>query len=51
MEHPVTMDREIAEHISRTLNDKKIHKEEYYDGFSTVCTTLEDPVSMTINKH
>ena len=49
MEHPVTKDGEIAEHISRTLDNEKIHEEEYYDGFSAVCTTLDDPASMIVS--
>ena len=49
MEHPVTKDGEIAEHISRTLDKEKIQEEECYDGFSAVCTTLDDPASMIVN--
>ena len=49
MEHPVTKDGEIAEHISRTLDNEKIHEEEYYDGFSAVCTNLDDPASMIVS--
>ena len=49
MEHPVTKDGEIAEHISRSLDNEKIHEEECYDGFSAVCTTLDDPASMIVS--
>ena len=49
MEHPVTKDGEIAEHISRILDNEKIHEEECYDGFSAVCTTLDDPASMIVS--
>lgn len=47
-EHQVTKDGEIAEHISRTLDNEKIREEECYDGFSAVCTTLDDPASMIV---
>ena len=49
MEHPLTKDGEIAEHISRSLDNEKIHEEECYDGFSAVCTTLDDPASMIVS--
>ena len=41
----LTMDGEIAEKTSRTLNKDKIAEEEKYDGFTAVCTTLEDDVT------
>lgn len=47
--HSVTKDGEIAEQISMTLDEEKIHAEESYDGFSAVCTTLEDPASTIVN--
>ena len=31
------------------IDDEKIHEEEYYDGFSAVCTTLDDPASMIVS--
>ncbi len=40
---------EIAEHISRSLDNEKIHEEECYDGFSAVCTTIDDPASMIVS--
>lgn len=39
-----TMDGEVAEIINRSLNEKKIQEEEMYDGFTAVCTTLEDDI-------
>ena len=47
-EHSITKDGEIAEHTSRTLDNEKIHEEECYDGFSAVCTTLDDPAGMIV---
>ena len=41
----LTMDGEVAEKISRHLDEKKIAEESMYDGFTAVCTTLEDDVA------
>ena len=41
----LTMDGEVAEKISRSLDEKKIAEESMYDGFTAVCTTLEDDVA------
>lgn len=41
----VTMDGEVAEKTSRSLNEKKIAEESMYDGFTAVCTTLEDDIA------
>ena len=40
----LTIDGEVAEKTSRSLNEKKIAEESRYDGFSAVCTTLEDKI-------
>ncbi|EHO85550.1 hypothetical protein HMPREF0380_00882 [Eubacterium infirmum F0142] len=40
----ITIDGEIAEKTSRSLNIKKIAEESMYDGFTVVCTTLEDDI-------
>ena len=40
----LTMDGEIAEKTLRTLDEKKIVEESIYDGFTAVCTTLEDGI-------
>lgn len=40
----LTIDGEVAEKTSRSLNEKKIAEESRYDGFSAVCTTLEDNI-------
>ena len=40
----MTIDGEIAEKTSRSLNIKKIAEESRYDGFTAVCTTLEDDI-------
>lgn len=47
-----TPDGEIAEHKTLSLNKEKISKEEEFDGFYGVCTTLEDDVNdiIAINK-
>ena len=41
----LTMDGEVAEKTSRSLDEKKIAEESMYDGFTAVCTTLEDDVA------
>ena len=41
----LTMDGEVAEKTSRSLNEKKIAEESMYDGFTAVCTTLEDNIT------
>ena len=38
----------IAEHISSSHDNEKMHEEECYDGFSAVCTTIDDPASMIV---
>lgn len=40
----MTMDGEIAKESSKLLNEKKIAEESVYDGFTAVCTTLEDDI-------
>ena len=40
----LTMDGEVAKKTLRTLDEKKIAEESMYDGFSAVCTTLEDDI-------
>ena len=40
-----TMDGEVAEKTSRALDEKRITEESMYDGFTAVCTTLEDDIS------
>ena len=40
-----TMDGEVAEKISRSINMEKIREESKYDGFTAVCTNLEDDIS------
>lgn len=48
----LTMDGEVAEQEKLLLDDKKIAEEEKYDGFSAVCTTLDDAASeiMKVNR-
>ena len=41
----LTMDGEVAEKTSRSLDEKKIAEESMYDGFTAVCTTLEDDIA------
>ena len=41
----LTIDGEVAEITKRSLDEKKISEEEIYDGFTAVCTTLEDDVA------
>lgn len=41
----MTMDGEIAEKTSRGLDEKKVREESMYDGFTAVCTTLEDDIA------
>ena len=41
----LTMDGEVAEKISRSLDEEKIAEESKYDGFTAVCTTLEDDIA------
>lgn len=49
----VTMDGVVAEKKETFLNTDRIQEEEKYDGFTAVCTTLEDDVStiLKINRH
>ena len=47
-ETQMTMDGEIAEKTSRSLDTDKVSEEERYDGFTAVCTTLEDDISMIL---
>lgn len=41
----MTLDGEIAEKSSISLNEARIAEEEKYDGFTAVCTTLEDDIA------
>ena len=41
----MTLDGEIAEKSSISLNEARIAAEEKYDGFTAVCTTLEDDIA------
>ena len=41
----MTMDGEIAEKTASVLDEERIAKEEKYDGFTAVCTTLEDDIT------
>ena len=41
----LTLDGEVAAMTSRTINNKKIAEESMYDGFTAVCTTLEDEIA------
>ena len=41
----MTLDGEIAEKSSSSLNEARIAEEEKYDGFTAVCTTLEDDIT------
>ena len=41
----LTMDGEVAEKTSRSLDEKRIAEESMYDGFTAVCTTLEDDIT------
>jgi transposase len=52
-ENHVTDKGEVAESITLSLDEEKILKEERFDGYYGVCTTLEDPVEtiLKINKH
>ena len=47
-----TVDGEIAEKKTLSLNESQISKEEQFDGFYGVCTTLEDDITdiIAINK-
>ncbi len=47
-EQSVTEYGEVAEKVFRMLDDERIKDEENYDGFSAVCTTLEDPAGTII---
>lgn len=49
----MTMDGVIADRQTAFLDTEKITEEEKYDGFTAVCTTLEDDVStiLKINRH
>ena len=44
----MTLDGEVAEKCSRSLDTEKISEEERYDGFYAVCTTLEDDIRTII---
>ena len=44
-EMALTTDGEIAEQLTMTLNTDRIIQEEEFDGFSAICTTLEDDAS------
>ena len=44
-ENHVTVLGEVAASITLSLNEEKISKEERFDGFYAVCTTLEDPIA------
>ena len=41
----LTIDGEVAEKTSRSIDEKKIAEESMYDGFTAVCTTLEDDIA------
>ena len=41
----MTLDGEIAAKSSSSLNEARIAEEEKYDGFTAVCTTLEDDIT------
>lgn len=41
----LTMDGEVAEKTARSLDEKKVREESMYDGFTAVCTTLEDDIA------
>lgn len=41
----MTLDGEIAEKTASSLNEERICEEARYDGFSAICTTLEDDIS------
>lgn len=49
----VTPDGEVAEKKIKSLNTKAIKKEEQFDGFYAVCTTLEDDIGeiIKVNKN
>jgi len=47
----LTMDGEVAEKNSRSLDEKKIAEESMYDGFTAVCTTLEDEIADILKVH
>ena len=44
-ETQITMDGVVADKTVTSLNEEKIIEEAKYDGFTAVCTTLEDSVS------
>lgn len=44
-EMQITADGIAAEKTVRSLNEERICEEEKYDGFSAVCTTLEDDIA------
>ena len=44
-EMQITMDGVIAEKTVASLDTEKIREEEQYDGFTAVCTTLEDDIA------
>lgn len=49
----LTIDGEVAEKTSRSLNVKKIAEESMYDGFTALCTTLEDDIKdiLKVKRH
>ena len=49
----ITEDGEIAEKKVKSLNIEAIKKEEQFDGFYAVCTTLEDDIAdiIKVNKN
>lgn len=44
-EMQITMDGVVAEKTVKSLDKEKISEEEKYDGFTAVCTTLEDDIT------
>lgn len=44
-EMQITMDGVVAEKTVKSLDKEKISEEERYDGFTAVCTTLEDDIT------
>ena len=49
----ITEDGEIADKRVKSLNIEAIKKEEQFDGFYAVCTTLEDDIEdiIKVNKN
>lgn len=44
----MTMEGEVAQLNRCSLNEQKISEEEMYDGFTAVCTTLEDDIAQIL---